>query len=119
MQVKIAGRRYHQETGQPVDDWGEGHASTGEARTMVGKPVPPSTSGSSGKAMLGKGSSIGEMWIGAKQAVNTCDKTAQMRAFNRGFIHAPGMRICGSSVDDMCAQLYESNQPSNRYNKIL
>jgi hypothetical protein len=63
--------------------------------------------------------SIGEMWIGAKQAVNTCDKTAQMRAFNRGFIHAPGMRICGSSVDDMCAQLYESNQPSNRYNKIL
>ena len=119
MQVKIAGRRYHQETGQPVDDWGEGHASTGEARTMVGKPVPPSTFGSSGKAILGKGSSIGVMWIGLKQAGNSRDKTAQMRAFNRGFIHAPGMRICGSSVDEMCAQLYESNQPSNRYNKIL
>ena len=60
-----------------------------------------------------------QMWIGAKQAANSCAKTAQMRAFNRSFIHAPGMRICGSSVDDMCTHLYESNQPSKHYNKIF
>ena len=59
------------------------------------------------------------MWIGVKQAGNSRDKTAQMRTFNRSFIHAPGMRICGSSVDDMCTQLYESYQPSKHYNKIL
>jgi len=65
------------------------------------------------------GSGIGEMWIGLKQAGNSRDKTVQMRAFDRGFIHVPGVRVCGSSVDDMCAQLYESNQPSKHYNKIL
>jgi hypothetical protein len=36
----------------------------------------------------------------------------------RGLPQRPGMRICRSSVDDMCAQLYESNQPSKHYNKI-
>jgi uroporphyrinogen decarboxylase len=48
---------------------------------MVGKLLPPSTFGFSGIARLGKGSSIGEMWIGLKQAGNSCDKIAQMRAF--------------------------------------
>jgi hypothetical protein len=86
---------------------------------MVGKPLRPSTFGSSGMAKLAKGSSIGEMWIEAKQAGNSRDKTAQMRAFNRSFIRRPGMRICGSSVDDVCVQLYESNQRSKHYNKIL
>src|SRR5262245_10657702 len=43
-----------------------GHASTGEARTMVGKPLRPSTFGSFGIARLGTSSGIGEMWIGLK-----------------------------------------------------
>jgi hypothetical protein len=55
---------------------------------MVGKLLPPSTFGFSGIARLGKGSSIGEMWIGLKQAGNSCDKIAQMRAFRPQF-HPP------------------------------
>jgi hypothetical protein len=86
---------------------------------MVGKPRPPSTFGPSGIARPDKSPGIGEMWIGLKQAANSRNKTPQMRTFSRSFIPAPGMRICGSSVDDMCAQLYESNQPSKHYNKIL
>jgi hypothetical protein len=86
---------------------------------MVGKPAPSSTFGSFGTAGLDRGSSIGEMWIGAKQAAISRHKRAQKHAFSHGFIHPPGMRICGSSVDDVWVQLYESNQPSKYYNKIL
>jgi hypothetical protein len=86
---------------------------------MVGKPPPPSTFGSFGTAGSGRGSSIGEMWIGAKQAAIFRHKRAQMPASSHGFIRSPGMRICGSSVDDVWVQLYESNQPSKYYNKIL
>jgi hypothetical protein len=39
--------------------------------------------------------------------------------FRDGFFYVPGMGICGRSVDDVCIQLYESNQPSKYYNKIL
>jgi hypothetical protein len=86
---------------------------------MVGKPPSPSTFGSFGTAGLGRRSSIGEMWIGAKQAAISRHKRAQIRASSHGFVRPPGMRICGSSVDDVWVQLYESNQPSKYYNKIL
>ena len=63
--------------------------------------------------------SIGEMWIGATQADNSLDKTVQKHDLCHNAIRRPGMRICGSGVDDMCVQLYESNQRSKYYNKIL
>lgn len=84
---------------------------------MVGKPPLPSTFGSFGTAELVRRSSIGEMWIGAKRSAISYPKPAQMCASSHGFIRWPGMRICGSSVDDMWVQLYESNQPSKYYNK--
>jgi hypothetical protein len=59
------------------------------------------------------------MWTGPKQAGNSGDKTAQMRNFSHCPIRPLGMRICGSSVDEMWVQLYESNQRSKYYNKIL
>jgi hypothetical protein len=59
------------------------------------------------------------MWTGPKQAGNSGDKTTQMRNFSRRPIRLLGMRICGSSVDEMWVQLYESNQRSKYYNKIL
>jgi hypothetical protein len=42
-----------------------------------------------------------------------------MRTFCRSMDDPAEMRICGQDVDDMCVQLYESNQPSKHYNKIL
>jgi hypothetical protein len=46
-------------------------------------------------------------------------RTTQTCAFLQNFVHAPGVGICGRSVDDVCIELYESNQRSKHYNKIL
>jgi hypothetical protein len=42
-----------------------------------------------------------------------------MRSFGGGAKTPPAVRTCGSIVDDVCIQLYESNQRSKYYNKIL
>ena len=59
------------------------------------------------------------MWTAARSAGNHDPKTPQIHTFGPGFIGVLGMGICGRSVDQMCVQLYESNQPSKYYNKIL
>jgi len=36
--------------------------------------------------------------------------------FRLSLLRAPG--ACGQSVDEVCAEMYESNQPSNYYNRF-
>jgi len=59
------------------------------------------------------------MWIEATQVSKSRDKIEQIRAFSRQVDNSLETRICGRNVDDMCVQLYESNQRSKHYNKIL
>jgi hypothetical protein len=59
------------------------------------------------------------MWIAARCSGNYRSRIAQIRIFGDGFFYATGMGICGRGVDDVCIQLYESNQRSKYYNKIL
>jgi hypothetical protein len=59
------------------------------------------------------------MWTAARRNENRRLEPAQKRTFGAGFIRVPGTGICGWSVDHMCIQLYESNQRSKYYNKIL
>jgi len=58
------------------------------------------------------------MWTAAKQNGKASAKGAQMPAFYRGPIATPAVGICGWKVDDMWVQMYESNQPTNHYNRF-
>ena len=62
--------------------------------------------------------SSGEMWTAAKQTGKALAKAGANAAFYRASIAALAVGICGWKVDDMCIQMYESNQPFNHYNRF-
>jgi len=56
---------------------------------------------------------------GKVQRKITAPESRKYGFFGDGFFYATRMGICGRGVDDVCIQLYESNQRSKYYNKIL
>jgi hypothetical protein len=60
------------------------------------------------------------MWIAARCSGKLPPlEPRKYGCFGDGFFYATRMGICGRAVDDVCIQLYESNQQFKYYNKIL
>jgi len=58
------------------------------------------------------------MWIAPEQrAIIAPENQYKCRIF-RSSIKTNSLRICERPVDDVWAEMYESNQPSNHYNKV-
>jgi hypothetical protein len=86
------------------EQWGE------SAKSVHTRAAPLS------KAILVR--NTGEMWIDARIKGKTSAKAQQTGLTLTSSIAKPAVGICGWTVDDVWAQMYESNQPSKHYNRF-